>query len=33
MLELLTKLKIRLDEINNGTFEVEDLITPEYEKL
>jgi len=33
MLELLTKLKTRLDEINNGTFEVEDLITPVYEKL
>lgn len=33
MLELLSKLKARLDEINDGSFEVEDLITPEYENL
>ena len=33
MLELLTKLKARLDEINDGSFEIEDLITPEYENL
>ena len=33
MLELLSKLKVRLDEINDGSFEIEDLITPEYEKL
>ena len=33
MLELLTELKARLDEINDGTFEIEDLITPEYDKI
>ena len=33
MLELLSKLKARLDEINDGSFEIEDLITPEYENL
>ena len=33
MLELLTKLKERLDEINDGSFEIEDLITPEYANL
>ncbi len=33
MLELLSKLKTRLDEINDGSFEIEDLITPEYEKI
>ncbi|MBQ8374870.1 MAG: RNA helicase [Clostridia bacterium] len=33
MLELLAKLKARLDEINDGSFEVEDWITPEYENL
>ena len=33
MLELLSKLKARLNEINDGSFEIEDLITPEYEKL
>ena len=33
MLELLAKLKARLDEINDGSFEIEDLITPEYENL
>ena len=33
MLELLSKLKARLNEINDYSFEIEDLITPEYEKL
>ena len=33
MLELLTKLKERLDEINDSSFEIEDLITPEYANL
>ena len=33
MLELLSKLKARLEEINDGSFEIEDLITPEYENL
>ena len=33
MLELLSKLKTRLNEINDGSFEIEDLITPEYENL
>lgn len=33
MLELLGKLKSRLNELNDGTFEILDLITPEYEKL
>jgi len=33
MLELVNKLKLRLNEINDGSFEIEDLITPEYEKL
>ena len=33
MLSLLSKLKARLNEINDGSFEVEDLVTPEYEKL
>ena len=33
MLNLLAKLKARFDEINDGSFEVEDLITPEYENL
>ena len=33
MLLLLSKLKTRLNEINDGSFEVEDLITPEYENL
>lgn len=33
MLELLSNLKARLNEINDGTFEIEDLITPEYKNL
>lgn len=33
MLELLAKLKVRLDEVNDGLFEIEDLITSEYENL
>ena len=33
MLELLAKLKARLEELNDGSFEIEDLITPEYENL
>ena len=33
MLSLLSKLRARLNEINDGSFEIEDLITPEYEKL
>ena len=33
MLSLLSKLKARFNEINDGSFEIEDLITPEYEKL
>lgn len=33
MLQLLSKLKKRLNEINDGSFEIEDLITPEYEDL
>lgn len=33
MLELLSKLKVRLNEINDGSFEIEDLITPEYDNL
>lgn len=33
MLELLSKLKARLNEINDGSFEIEDLITPEYDNL
>lgn len=33
MLELLSKLKARLNEINDGSFEIEDLITPEYSNL
>lgn len=28
MLQLLSKLKKRLNEINDGSFEIEDLITP-----
>lgn len=33
MLGLLSELKARLAEINDGTFTIEDLITPEYEKI
>ena len=33
MLELLAKLKARLEELNDGSFEIEDLITPEYDNL
>ena len=33
MLELLAKLKARLEELNDGSFEIEDLITPEYDSL
>lgn len=33
MLTLIAKLKSRLIKINDGTFEIEDLITPEYENL
>lgn len=33
MLELLEALKSRLNELNDGSYEVEDLISPEYEKL
>ncbi len=33
MLALLAKMKARLEEINDGSFEIEDLITPEYENL
>ena len=33
ILELLSKIKDRLDEINDGTFYVEDLATKEIEKL
>ena len=33
ILELLAKIKDRLDEINDGTFYVEDLATKEIEKL
>ena len=33
MLELLASLKARLDEINDGSYEIEDCITPEYEGL
>ena len=33
MLELLSKLKARLNEINDGSFEVEDLITSQYENI
>ena len=33
MLELLETLKNRLHELNDGSFQVEDLITPEYETL
>ena len=33
MLDLLAKLKARLNEINDGSFEIEDLITPEYDRL
>ena len=33
MLALVMQLKARLDEINDGSFEVVDLITPEYAKL
>lgn len=33
MLGLLAKLKARLEELNDGSFLIEDLITPEYENL
>ena len=33
MLMLLDDLKARLYEINDGSFEIEDLITPEYVNL
>lgn len=33
MLMLLDNLKARLYEINDGSFEIEDLITPEYVNL
>lgn len=33
MLELLAKLKKRLDELNDGSYVVEDLISVEYENL
>lgn len=33
MLDLLSKLKNRLNELNDGTFEVDDQITNEYEKI
>lgn len=33
MMELLEKLKARLKEINDGSYEVEDLISLEYENL
>lgn len=33
MLGLLAKLKTRLNELNDGSFVIEDLITPEYEKI
>lgn len=33
MLEWLSALKNRLNELNDGSFQVEDLITPEYETL
>jgi len=33
ILELLSKIKDRLDEINDGTFYVEDLATKEIEKF
>ena len=33
MLELLSKLKKRLDELNDGSYVVEDFISAEYENL
>ena len=33
ILELLAKIKVRLEEINDGTFYVEDLATKELEEL
>lgn len=33
MFELLAALKARLNEINDGSFNIEDLITSEYENL
>ena len=33
MLSLINQLKLRLQEINDGSFEIEDLITPFYDKL
>ncbi len=33
MLSLVNQLKTRLIEINDGSFEIEDLITPFYNKL
>ena len=33
MLDLLSKLKNRLNELNDGTFEVDDHITNEYERI
>lgn len=33
MLSLINQLKFRLQEINDGSFEIEDLITPFYDKL
>ena len=33
ILELLTKIKTRLDDINDGSFYIEDLATEEIEKL
>jgi hypothetical protein len=33
MLSLVKQLKTRLEEINDGSYEIEDLITPFYEEL
>ena len=33
MLELVNKLKLRLNEINDCSFEIEDLITSQYENM
>lgn len=33
MLEMVNKLKLRLNEINDGSFEIEDLITSQYENI
>lgn len=33
MIELLSKLKSRLNELNDGSFIIEDFITSEYEKI